>query len=657
MSKAAVMALDLFQKIVEESYKIEKPRLREELENRAKSFRVLANKLKHLCRDSKTSLLFETSSKIQEVATQIELIAESIKMPFLIFTVGMGKYGKSTLVNALVGSRVAEMDVLPKTWKIDIFTSTRPEGKALLKYKTGREEEMTIEEVKNFLAKEEQKYEESMHQVREELKKYLPRLKTIEEREEFKLLLKKKLLYNSPVIEVHWPIPKSRILKQFNIVDTPGLFQDFFSNDIKANIKDYYNKADGVLWMLDATKISAKKSYELIKSLEDAIKEIGGKTENIIAVLNRIDLVNPSERELVLEEAYRIFGNVFCDIVAFSAKQALLSIESGDTEGLRQSGYFVLLESIEKNFLSKALHLQKKSKLLGFKGFTSEVVRITDEYQKRLENDEKRRANLEKSLDGEITEFIKDIEEKIKSRIAIYKKQATARINSINASIYKKETDQEVNEYIKKVVINEEELAKLEEDLAEILNVNMKNFIASQYKKSSFREFRYLQDEFFMEFVEIVDCMSYQPEFSISSDLNAFSVAVGIGSGFLLAALLGSPILGIMGGLLFHFTGLGREILKSFHLNSIKANLQNTISQTLQEYMKKYEESLSKFSDDLKEKITAVRENSFASLHCPSNLIQHVLKTLDEIRNPCTKPIKTIDVSKLIKGGYSSYDS
>lgn len=111
-------------------------------------------------------------------------------------------------------------------------------------------------------------------------------------------------------------------------------------------------------------------------------------------MLNRIDLVNPSERELVLEEAHRIFGNVFCYIVAFSAKQALLSIESGDTEGLRQSGYFVLLESIEKNFLSKALHLQKKSKLLGFKGFTSEVVRTTDEYQKRLENDEKRRANL-----------------------------------------------------------------------------------------------------------------------------------------------------------------------------------------------------------------------------------------------------------------------
>ncbi|HHW03147.1 MAG TPA: hypothetical protein GXX35_10120 [Thermoanaerobacterales bacterium] len=76
-------------------------------------------------------------------------------------------------------------------------------------------------------------------------------------------------------------------------------------------------------------------------------------------MLNRIDLINSSKRELVLEESYRIFGNVFCDIVAFSAKQALLSIESGDTEGLRQSGYFVFLESIEKNFLSKALHLQK----------------------------------------------------------------------------------------------------------------------------------------------------------------------------------------------------------------------------------------------------------------------------------------------------------
>lgn len=656
MSKAAVMALDLFQKIVQKSYKIEKPLLREELESRAKSLQALAESLRYWGGNSPATLLFETYSRIQEVATQIELMAESLRMPFLIFTVGMGKHGKSTLVNALVGSRVAEMDVLPKTWKIDIFTSARPEGKALVKYKTGREEEMTVEEAKNFLAQEEQKYEESMRRVREELKKHLTKLKSVEEREEFKLFLQKKLHYNSPVIEVHWPIPKTRFSKQFNIVDTPGLFQDFFSNDIKANIKEYYHKADGILWMLDATKISAKKSYELIKNLEDALREVGGKTENIIAVLNRIDLVNPSDRELVLEEAHRIFENVFCDIVLFSAKQALLSLESSDTEGLKQSGYFDLLESIEKNFLSKALDLQKKSKLLGFKGFTSEVIRIADEYQRRLKNDEERRANLEKSLDGETVEFINDIKEKIKNRIAIYEKQVTARINSINASIYEKETDEEVNNYIKKEVINEKELAKLEKDLEEILKVNAKNFIARQYKKSSFREFPHLEDEFFLEFAGIADYEAFKPELNISSDLNVFSAAAGIGSGFLLTALLG-PILGIIGGILFHFTGLGREILKPFYLNSLKTRLKGTISLALQEFMEKYEESLLKFTDDIKEKITAVRESSFAALHCPSNSTQQVLNTLDEIKRLCKKRIKIIDVAKLIKGGYSSYDS
>ncbi|NLJ84150.1 MAG: hypothetical protein GX336_04480 [Halanaerobiaceae bacterium] len=52
---------------------------------------------------------------------QLNTLAEELMEPFLLFIVGMGKYGKSTLVNALIGKEVADIDVLPKTWKIDIF--------------------------------------------------------------------------------------------------------------------------------------------------------------------------------------------------------------------------------------------------------------------------------------------------------------------------------------------------------------------------------------------------------------------------------------------------------------------------------------------------------------------------------------------------------
>ena len=39
----------------------------------------------------------------------------------MLFIMGMRKYGKSTLINALLRQKVAEMDFLPKTWKIDVL--------------------------------------------------------------------------------------------------------------------------------------------------------------------------------------------------------------------------------------------------------------------------------------------------------------------------------------------------------------------------------------------------------------------------------------------------------------------------------------------------------------------------------------------------------
>ncbi len=44
-----------------------------------------------------------------------------MEFPYMLYVIGMGKAGKSSLLNSLVGSKVADVGTLPKTWKTDFF--------------------------------------------------------------------------------------------------------------------------------------------------------------------------------------------------------------------------------------------------------------------------------------------------------------------------------------------------------------------------------------------------------------------------------------------------------------------------------------------------------------------------------------------------------
>lgn len=651
MKTAAEIACSLYKKVLQESLKMGKPLLYYEITKRSETLLNIAKNLESFASNSPATLLRDTAGRILEIAVQIQQMAKGINSPFLIFTVGMGKYGKSTLVNALLGLRVAEMDVLPKTWKIDIFTAQRPPNSVLIKYRTGEEFEMSIEEAKAFLAKEEDKYEESMKIIREELKKNLDKLKTTEEKEEYKAYLKKRILYHSPVIEVHWPVSLTRLTQQFNIVDTPGLFQEFFSNDIRANIRDYYHKADGVLWMLDATKISAKKSFELIKSLDDALEEIGGRTDNIIGVLNRIDLINPADREKVIEEAFRIFENRFCDIIPFSAKQALIGVENNDQQKLQESGYYNLLEAIEKHFLSKALLIQKKSKILGFRGYINDAVKISKEYYNLLIKDEEKRINCENDLEKDLKIFEEQMKKQINNSLEIYRQQVHKRIDLLDDKLLNMRSDEIRNNYIKKHIIKPEQLEKLEKEIENSILINAKDLLNTYYSKSSFKEFPHLSEELLIQTSNPnseIDWSKTEVK-DVESGLDNLSFITGIGGG-ILAALLINPLVGLIFGVL-SFTDIGKAILAPFYLNSIKSNLKHNISNIIDECIKKYEEAITKIQDEIKCKVTHVREKTFAELHSPSKNVSSILQILKETEIIAEKPFERISVYEILKGG------
>ena len=80
----------------------------------------------------------------------------------------------------------------------------------------------------------------------------------------------------------------------------------------------------------------------MLDELEQALTNVGGRTDNMIAVLNSMDKVRKNGGEeavrSVTEQANRLFGDIFKQIVPLSAKEALEGLLIGDREIIERAG-------------------------------------------------------------------------------------------------------------------------------------------------------------------------------------------------------------------------------------------------------------------------------------------------------------------------------
>ena len=338
----------------------------------------------------------KTTRMVDSLVETIPLYAglkEGLSNPFQLFVVGTGNYGKSTLINSLLGTgeKHAAENTLPETWKIDIFEKDINSDEAIIQYRDGREVKLPKNEVESILKDEEQKRKASNREVRKKLKDSTDLDK--EAFKELKLKLEREELYTSPIIEVHWGIKDSAILNQFSIVDTPGFIQTVMG-EVRNSVKEYYHKSDGVLWLLDATSISASGSMKLISELEDTLQEIGGRRidNNIIAVLNRIDLVdkNEGDAQKVIAEANRIYGNYFEKIVPFSAKLAFEAQMENDEIKKKKSGLDKLRNEINNTFFMNAKDIQCNKKDEACSVYSYEIRKKIETYHNDLNQDKEK---------------------------------------------------------------------------------------------------------------------------------------------------------------------------------------------------------------------------------------------------------------------------
>jgi GTPase Era involved in 16S rRNA processing len=237
---------------------------------------------------------------------------------FTVVVLGEFKRGKSTFVNALLGTPLLPMNILPETATINaIMYSENPQLSVV--YMDGRQEagEPTYEFLQNFSAQKNN--EERLNKI-----KY---------------------------IKIGYPLDilKNRIV----LVDTPGVSD---LNQQRCDITyRFLPKANAVLFLLDANSPLKKSEKEFI---EKQLFPLGLK--DIVFLVNKYDCIDEEEEDddfldeikARLSETFHVGekGAALDDIILYplSARDALDGIAENDLNRVKASGLPEVQESLRK---------------------------------------------------------------------------------------------------------------------------------------------------------------------------------------------------------------------------------------------------------------------------------------------------------------------
>lgn len=286
--------------------------------------------------------------------------------PFRLFVIGSGNVGKSTVINTLVGEKVAEMGVLPKTWRLDTYLNVDNDTTAELHYANQRVLHLPKEEADKKVAEEDKNAAELDERIQKECRALRQNSEFDEER---KTRAKQRLLaqYDTPdgLTEVIWSIPHNTFLKDFTLVDTPGTNQTLYNSHIQRDAYHYYQEANGILWILPTDKLSDEQTNASILKMANLFQ---GKMSRTIAILNKWDAAeaNGEEKETMVE-AKRLFGKYFSEIIPYHAKADWKAISKNnelpqETEALRQeihNRFYRISQEVQINDVENALKIAK----------------------------------------------------------------------------------------------------------------------------------------------------------------------------------------------------------------------------------------------------------------------------------------------------------
>ena len=256
-----------------------------------------------------------------------DLQSDIAKDFYTVVVLGEFKRGKSTFVNALLGTRLLPMDVLPETATINAIMYSETPILSVL-YRDGNEVKgaVTYDYMKQFSAND-----------------------------------GNSALKNISYIKIGYPceLLKNRIV----LVDTPGVSD---LNEQRAEITyRFVPKANAVLFLLDANSPLKRTEKDFIG---EKLLPLG--ISNILFLLNKYDQVDEESDADFLERTRKRILNAFkgtsreasrlrIKILPISAKQALQGIEQNNQTLLKESGLKAVLDELQTMIFHGSIEQEK----------------------------------------------------------------------------------------------------------------------------------------------------------------------------------------------------------------------------------------------------------------------------------------------------------
>ncbi len=304
---------------------------------------------------------------------------------YTVVVLGEFKRGKSTFVNALLGTSLLPMDILPETATINaIMYRDTPTVQVVLQDGSIEKGEPTAEYLKRFSARQDGNEAEKVRYI--------------------------KIGYPSELL-------KNRVI----LVDTPGVSD---LDEQRCDVTyEFIPKANAVIFLLDANS-------PLKKTEKDFIEErlLPQNISNILFLLNKYDSVDEEEDEELIEETTARLSNAFqreIPVYPVSARWAL--------EGLEQSNEAMIEASQINNIRTELTKMMtdgatSTAKLIGWsRRFKSIVSSVLNEISNEKQLCQMDKESIQKLL-NELDEMLKEHQHN-KKNIEVYVSRRKEEIN------------------------------------------------------------------------------------------------------------------------------------------------------------------------------------------------------------------------------------
>lgn len=463
------------------------------IENNLNRFR---EELKTGCGKYRTGRLYdELQYNLDRLISDFVNVRADVGSKYKVFIRGLGKAGKSTMLNALLNlgeSDGSAVGIIPLTFTYDAFTNELPKDKAEVRRVNAAPKLMGKQKAREERRKETEAFKKSEEKCKKLIEKAIRSTYIEEERKKIEYDIYREHLLKTDIREVRWGIGENYIFDNVVLIDTPGLEQELrFTNEL-GELKSY--EVDGILWVISSEQFMEKDAADTFEAEKRELAEIY-KNKKVICMLNMVQhegepLTYGSRAwNRIQKKAEKIYcGECGCDaILCVNARMAYEGNEENNKQKTDASNISELRAKINEMFIEKSnedYQREQKRKLLDLVDTIYKTLAGQKEaFEKILseQNDIRQKIKIKKQ------NWTDRLYEEKEQLLSIFLAEIHSRIMANELRLYDLAGDdslqEELNRYVESEIL---ETAQMERQFKELLD---------RYSKVLFDQYKTFRDE------------------------------------------------------------------------------------------------------------------------------------------------------------------